>query len=83
MLRDVLCGQIPLVLRSEVYAAASMIGAAVFLILQQFTEKPGATMLISALVILTIRLLAIKYKVSLPTFRFHKATGNEQAQKSR
>ncbi|WP_426416613.1 trimeric intracellular cation channel family protein [Aestuariirhabdus sp. LZHN29] len=71
MIRDLLCGQVPMVLRSEIYAAASMVGAGVYLLLLAMQVSQEASMLLSALVTLVIRVLAIRKNLSLPTFRFH------------
>ncbi|MCL6417021.1 trimeric intracellular cation channel family protein [Aestuariirhabdus sp. Z084] len=70
MVRDILCGQVPMVLRREIYAAASMMGAAAYLGLLSLEAPLALAMLVSALVTLTIRVLAIRKNLSLPTFRF-------------
>lgn len=67
MIRDVLSGQVPLILRREVYATASLAGALVFAgLLHAELELPLASA-IAMLVTLAIRLTAIRWKLALPT----------------
>ncbi len=76
MLRDILAGEIPLILRTEIYATASMCGALVFIGLASVypTGSYGpfpvekTNMLAGILVTLTLRLVAIKWNLSLPVF---------------
>ena len=68
MLRDVLSGEIPLILRREIYATASLCGAvSFFIILEVFNSHPLAV-IGSILVTLALRLSAIKWNLSLPVF---------------
>lgn len=67
MLRDVLAREIPMVLKSELYATACIAGAAVFVLVQQW--HPTTAMVLSMLVTLTLRLGALRYHWSLPVFR--------------
>lgn len=77
VLRDVLAGEIPLILRAEIYATASMFGALVYVGLSSvyptgsYGPFPVAmtNMLAGMLVTLALRLLAIKWNLSLPVFR--------------
>jgi len=68
MIRDVLSGEIPLILRREIYATASLCGAGVFVGLSHLpTPTPLATV-IAVAVTLAVRLAAIYWKLSLPVF---------------
>ena len=77
VLRDVLAGEIPLILRTEIYATASMCGALVYIGLSGLypTGSYGPfpvdmiNMFAGILVTLTLRLVAIKWNLSLPIFR--------------
>jgi uncharacterized membrane protein YeiH len=77
MLRDVLSGEIPLVLRKEVYATASMCGALVYVGLSSaypegfYGPVPAAQANTAAgvFVTLALRLIAIRWALSLPVFR--------------
>ena len=66
MIRDVLTGQVPVVLKSDFYATASLIGGVVYYALS-FLEVPLFIRFLSvALLVISIRMLAIHYKVQLP-----------------
>ncbi|MBI9071770.1 MAG: trimeric intracellular cation channel family protein [Melioribacteraceae bacterium] len=68
MLRDILCNEIPLILRREIYALASIIGAIVYIILLNTLPSKEFAVVLSISITAAIRLLAIKYKLSLPHF---------------
>ncbi len=67
MIRDILSGQVPLILKKEVYATACLAGGILFFILTQLGVPRTATMLLSALLVVALRLLAIRHNWSLPT----------------
>lgn len=66
VIRDVLLNEIPLIFRKEIYATACLAGAAVYLLLVYAGLHLQAAGLISMGVIIVIRVLAVKYKWSLP-----------------
>jgi uncharacterized membrane protein YeiH len=68
MLRDVLSGEIPLILRREIYATASLCGAVVFFIILTAFQSHTFAVFASILVTLALRLSAIKWNLSLPVF---------------
>jgi uncharacterized membrane protein YeiH len=71
MVRDILTGEIPLVLRAGVYlyATASMLGAGVLVLLsRESTLSPQACMLSGIFVALALRLAAIRWRLVLPVF---------------
>lgn len=68
ILRDILSGEIPLVLRREVYATASLAGGVLFVLLYEFRMPSSITIIASAALVLIIRLVAIRWQLSLPTF---------------
>ena len=68
MIRDILSGQVPLVLRREIYATASFAGAMFFILTDGFITNNNLLTTLSMLIILTVRLLAIKYNLALPRF---------------
>jgi uncharacterized membrane protein YeiH len=68
MLRDILSSEIPLVLRSEVYATASLAGGVLFVALRAEGAGRAATVIASAALVVIIRLIAIHYGLSLPRF---------------
>lgn len=70
MLRDVLRGEIPFVLKKEIYASASIAGALVFYPAWNAPRIPEpAAMLLGAGVTVFVRLISVKYKLGLPAVR--------------
>ncbi len=67
MIRDVLSGEIPLILQKEIYASACLAGAILFYLLTKFNIEHTTVMLLSAMVVISLRLLAIKHNWALPT----------------
>ncbi len=67
VIRDVLAGQTPLILRSDIYATAALAGVLVYVALDGVLTSVVAGILGGA-VILTIRLGAIRFGWSLPAF---------------
>lgn len=66
LLRDIMAGQTPYILRKHVYACASLAGAAAYAYLLRVTHS-GAAIILSALLVVLIRLLATHYCWNLPT----------------
>ncbi len=67
-IRDVLAGQIPFIFQKEIYASACIIGGAAYCLLDYAQTPRIINMLVAAGVVLAIRLTAIKWQLSLPTF---------------
>ena len=74
--RDIFCNEIPLILRKEIYATASMAGAIVFVALKRLGLIDEITILAAIGVVLATRLAAIHWKLSLPTP--HKYTDDKK-----
>ncbi|ORT48340.1 membrane protein [Vibrio sp. qd031] len=72
IIRDVLAREIPMVLRSEVYATACIAGGSAHVLLVQWGLAHSHAMLAGVVVTLTIRLTAIRWHLSLPTFALNK-----------
>lgn len=68
VIRDILCNQIPVIFREEIYATAAIIGAITFLILNKFGIPINVIYVITTLIVIIIRLIAVKFHLSLPTF---------------
>lgn len=66
VLRDIMAGQTPYILRKHVYACASIAGALSYVFLSDRLSG-DLSMIISAFLIVLIRLLATKYCWNLPT----------------
>ena len=66
VIRDTLINEIPLIFRKEIYATACLSGAAVFVLLKLFQVDDNINSLVSILIIILIRTIAVKYKLTLP-----------------
>jgi uncharacterized membrane protein YeiH len=70
VIRDTLTNEIPVVFRKEIYATACLVGAIAYLILDLNTPlERNYNLIISISFIILIRLLAVKYRLTLPGFR--------------
>ena len=68
MLRDILTGEIPLILRpGRLYATAAIAGAIGFVLLGKTSLRPEVAALVGMAVTATLRLAAIAYGLRLPT----------------
>lgn len=69
VLRDILTAQIPMILRKgQLYATASIVGAATYLLLQSFLDRTTAA-LVAMLFTAALRIVAIVWDLTLPVFR--------------
>jgi uncharacterized membrane protein YeiH len=66
MLRDILSGRVPLILRKEIYASACLAGAALLYVLHQTSLPHDLSLLAGALTVVALRLMAIRFNWSLP-----------------
>jgi len=66
VIRDTFSNEVPLIFRKEIYATACIIGASLFLTLSYFHLNENINITVTISTIILIRLLAIKYKLSLP-----------------
>jgi len=66
VIRDILCNEIPLVFRKEIYAMACVLGAVVYIIGSKAGLPPIANVFISGSVIMAIRTWSVLKKFSLP-----------------
>lgn len=73
--RDVLCNEVPLVLKQEIYATAALIGAGVYVGLIALKIDMGLAAVIAALVTFAIRAAAIVFNVQSPKFGRPRAPG--------
>lgn len=70
ILRDIMCNRTPQVLRHELYACVSMVVAILYLVLMHFGVSDDINTLVSFSLGLALRLAAIYWKWSLPTFSY-------------
>lgn len=66
VIRDVLLNNVPLVFRKEIYALASIIGGVCYYLLFYSSLNNDVAKIICIMLIFLIRLLAVKYQISLP-----------------
>jgi len=64
--RDILCNEIPVVFRKEIYATICIFGGILFFILKRWNLDNDVLYLIVSSVMITIRLMAVKFKWYLP-----------------
>jgi uncharacterized membrane protein YeiH len=72
LIRDVLSNEIPLILRRDIYATATLAGATVYLLLQLTTLSPTTNIIMGMFVVVGLRLAAIQWKLHLPRFRLEE-----------
>lgn len=66
VIRDILCNDIPVIFRKEIYATICMFGGIVFFILRSYNLPEDIVYLVTSGIIITIRLFAVRFKWSLP-----------------
>jgi uncharacterized membrane protein YeiH len=69
VMRDVLTNEVPVIFRKEIYATACLAGAVVYLLLNHLQCNRNLCLITSVLVILLIRVVAVKYRLALPQFK--------------
>ncbi len=70
MLRDILCNDIPLVLRKELYAVRGLAGAALYVSLLKLHVPEHITVISTLIAIFVTRVLAIFFHIEMPKFDF-------------
>lgn len=68
LVRDVMCAEIPLVLRKEIYATASLLGGSAFVILDYLHVDHLFLVMVPITLVFLARLAALYWRVSLPVF---------------
>ncbi len=72
VIRDVLLNDVPLLFRKEIYAMACIAGGLVYFLLKRINLDEDISKTICILLIFAIRVIAVRYKISLPQFYTHK-----------
>lgn len=65
-IRDILCGEIPTILRAEIYATAAILGATLFCISERLGLPRDMALFCGAALTFAIRIAALKWKMALP-----------------
>lgn len=67
VIRDILCNEIPVIFRKEIYATVCILGGILFFLLQKINLNHDILYVITSLFMISFRLLAVKYKWYLPS----------------
>ncbi len=68
VIRDILCNEIPVIFRKEIYAIACVFGGITFILLS-YTQLPqNIIYFFTITMVIAIRIIAVKFHLSLPTF---------------
>lgn len=65
VIRDILCNEVPVIFRKQIYATICIFGGMVFFALKKFNLNDDVVYVITSLVIIIIRLMAVKFRWSL------------------
>jgi uncharacterized membrane protein YeiH len=68
VIRDTLSNEIPLIFHKEIYATACIVGSVTYLILNEFNIDQNVNHLLTTIIVISVRLIAVKFKLQLPTF---------------
>jgi uncharacterized membrane protein YeiH len=68
VIRDILCNEIPIIFRKEIYATACVFGAITYIILTKSMAPQIFSYGLTIAIVIIIRIIAVKYHLSLPTF---------------
>lgn len=66
VIRDVLLNNVPLIFQREIYASACIVGGGLYLLLQKTGIGDDYNAILAILVIVFVRVIAIRYKLMLP-----------------
>lgn len=69
VLRDVLGGTVPMILRKDIYATAAIAGIVLYLLLQRLGLSRRLAMLLGIAAVVALRLEAVAHDWQLPTFK--------------
>jgi uncharacterized membrane protein YeiH len=69
LIRDIVCAEVPLILRREIYVTAAAVGAAMFVVLTRLGLDPNATLIAAAATCFAARAASLWLGWSLPAYR--------------
>jgi len=67
VIRDILCNEIPVIFRKEIYATACIIGGITFFVLKYAGLAEDLIYIFTVLMVISIRLIVVKFRIQLPT----------------
>jgi uncharacterized membrane protein YeiH len=69
IMRDILINEVPLIFRKDIYALACVFGGIVYYLCVVFHLQPEITQLLAAFSVILMRVIAVKYHLSLPVLK--------------
>ena len=72
VIRDVLLNNVPLIFRKEIYASACIAGGILYFGLYYLRVEDYMSQIICIITIFLIRIVVVRYKLSLPGITYHK-----------
>lgn len=78
VIRDVLINEVPLIFRKEIYAIACLIGGVVYQLSSLLGCNLEIVSLFSFISVVIVRILAVKYRISLPVLNDDDVSGNDK-----
>jgi uncharacterized membrane protein YeiH len=76
VIRDVLLNEVPLLLRKDIYALACVAGGLVYFVCVQLKLPVNITELVAALVVIAVRVIAVKLHIHLPVLHTVSKAGH-------
>lgn len=77
VIRDILCNEIPIIFRKEIYATACILGATAYFLLLKTRLTADVVVIVSGSIVIVVRLLAVYFKLSLPSIYSKKELTEE------
>ncbi|WP_081210815.1 trimeric intracellular cation channel family protein [Salegentibacter sediminis] len=68
VLRDILCNEIPVIFRKEIYATACIVGGLVFVVMHSLGANLDVIYISTSIIVIGIRLIVVKFHISLPYY---------------
>jgi len=68
VIRDILCNEIPVIFRKEIYATACLIGALGYVTLYDMGVDADIIYVVTSSIVISIRIIVVKYHITLPSF---------------
>lgn len=66
VIRDILCNEIPVIFRKEIYATACIAGGILYFLLLRSPLEEKYAYALAIIAVISIRLLAVRFKIALP-----------------
>ncbi len=67
VIRDILCNEIPVIFRKEIYATACILGGVAFFLFRLLPVVDVYANIAAIVVVILVRLIAVRFKISLPS----------------